>query len=266
MRINNKTRLLFIVSYSLLAACETTNTKGTLASLNDVKFEVKEEKVDSSLEKAMESYQKFLDETPETEMTPEALRRLADLKIQKEYNNNDVDAELQQADAKSAAALSGQPASGNAATGVQNDGVTPVANSAAQATDINAPDTSFVPLTVEKDKQSIATQGGPIADLSESEKAFSERAGKKIDLGTSKQEKIVPPGKDAKDSEDLQAAGAREAIELYKGLLKKYPLFERNDQVLYQLSRAYEETGQIDIAMQTLEQLITKTTLQCRIL
>ena len=258
MRINNKTRLLFIVSYSLLAACETTNTKGTLASLNDVKFEVKEEKVDSSLEKAMESYQKFLDETPETEMTPEALRRLADLKIQKEYNNSDVDAELQQADAKSAAALSGQPASGKAAPGVQNDGVTPVANSAAQATDINAPDTSFVPLAVEKDKQSIATQGGPIADLSESEKAFSERAGKKIDLGTSKQEKIVPPGKDAKDSEDLQAAGAKEAIELYKGLLKKYPLFERNDQVLYQLSRAYEETGQIDIAMQTLEQLITK--------
>jgi len=47
-----------------------------------------------------------------------------------------------------------------------------------------------------------------------------------------------------------------EAIELYKGLLKKYPLFERNDQVLYQLSRAYEETGQIDIAMKTLEQLI----------
>ncbi|MCF6357342.1 MAG: tetratricopeptide repeat protein, partial [Draconibacterium sp.] len=39
-------------------------------------------------------------------------------------------------------------------------------------------------------------------------------------------------------------------------LLKKYPLFERNDQVLYQLSRAYEEVGQIDIAMKTLEHLI----------
>ena len=58
------------------------------------------------------------------------------------------------------------------------------------------------------------------------------------------------------DADDLQAAGAKEAIELYKGLLKKYPLFERNDQVLYQLSRAYEETGQIDIAMDTLDQLI----------
>lgn len=35
----------------------------------------------------MESYQKFLEETPETAMTPEALRRLADLKIEKEYSS-----------------------------------------------------------------------------------------------------------------------------------------------------------------------------------
>jgi cellulose synthase operon protein C len=253
MRINNKTRLLLILSYSLLAACETINTKGTLASLNDVKFEVKEEKVDSSLEKAMESYQKFLDETPETEMTPEALRRLADLKIQKEYDNADLEKERLQEDEKSSAVLAGQ-----VVPEAKTDAVMPVANSAAQATDIKAPDTSFVPLAAEKDKQSIAAPGGPIADLSESEKAFSERAGKKIDLGNGKKEKIVPPGKDEKDVDDLQAAGAKEAIELYKGLLKKYPLFERNDQVLYQLSRAYEETGQVDIAMQTLDQLITR--------
>jgi hypothetical protein len=211
MRINNTTRLILIISYSFLTACETTNTKGTLASLNDVKFEVKEEKVDSSLEKAMQSYQKFLDETPETEMTPEALRRLADLKIQKEYINVDADADMQQAEAVPAAAIAGQ-----AAPEIQNENLTPVANSAAQATDINAPDTSFVPLAADKNKQSIAIQGGPIANLSESEKAFSERAGKKIDLGTSKKEVIVPPGKDAKDSDDLQAAGAKEAIELYK--------------------------------------------------
>ena len=47
-----------------------------------------------------------------------------------------------------------------------------------------------------------------------------------------------------------------EAIELYKNLLVKYPYYERNDQVLYQLSRAYEETGQIEKAMNILNQLV----------
>jgi tetratricopeptide (TPR) repeat protein len=254
MRINKSTQLVLIATYLFLAACGTTNTKGTLASLNDVKFEVKEEKVDSSLEKAMESYQKFLDETPETEMTPEALRRLADLKIQKEYINADADTAVQDAEETTAAGSAAK-----AAPEAQTDAMAPVADSASQATDMQTPVTKFVPLATDKNKQNVATTDGPIADLSESEKAFSERAGKKIELGSTKNEKIVPPGQEGgKESEDLQAAGAKEAIELYIGLLKKYPLFERNDQVLYQLSRAYEETGQVDIAMQTLDQLITK--------
>ena len=35
-----------------------------------------------------------------------------------------------------------------------------------------------------------------------------------------------------------------EAIKLYTSLLKAYPDYPRNDQVLYQLARAYETTGQ----------------------
>ena len=42
---------------------------------------------------------------------------------------------------------------------------------------------------------------------------------------------------------DLQGA---EAIRLYTTLLKAYPDYPRNDQVLYQLARAYETTGQPD--------------------
>ncbi len=94
MRLNNYITAVVLLMFLLLSSCATTNTEGTLASLKDVKFEVKEEKVDGSLEKAMESYEKFLKETPETEMTPEALRRLADLKIQKEYESNDKTQEL----------------------------------------------------------------------------------------------------------------------------------------------------------------------------
>ena len=37
------------------------------------------------LEQAMQGYRRFLDETPETELTPEAMRRLADLQIEKQF-------------------------------------------------------------------------------------------------------------------------------------------------------------------------------------
>jgi len=258
MRIDNiklfnmKLLMLFAVT-CLLMSCATSSSKGTLASLNDIKFEVKEEKIDDSLEKAMASYEKFLNETPETEMTPEALRRLADLKIQKEYEAEDealVQQEAQQVLLQNKISVSAD---------AKTDSLKPVADSASQATDIQVPETGFIPVATRQKKESIATKDGPIADISEGEKEFSERAGKKIDLGRSKKKKIdIPGNKSEKDADDLQAAGAQEAIELYKGLLKKYPLFERNDQVLYQLSRAYEETGQVDIAMQTLEQLIAK--------
>jgi tetratricopeptide (TPR) repeat protein len=244
----------------LLASCASTNTKGTLASLNDVKFEVKEEKVDSSLEKAMASYQKFLDETPESEMTPEAIRRLADLKVQKDYIEVDLADEAQSVQlANTISEQNKSTETGGAAE--NNEGVTAVSNSESQATEINSPDTKFVPVASKEADDSTKNSDSPIADISENEKAFSERAGKKVELGQSGKNKIVLPGKGDtgnKDSVELQEAGAKEAIELYKGLLEKYPLFERNDQVLYQLSRAYEEIGQIEIAMTTLDHLISK--------
>lgn len=41
-------------------------------------------------------------------------------------------------------------------------------------------------------------------------------------------------------------------------MLIKFPLYEHKDQVLYQLSRAHEEVGQIEQAMKVMNQLITK--------
>lgn len=252
MQLKYITLPVLITACLMQVSCVTTNTKGTLASLNDIKFVVKHEKVDDSLEKAMVSYQKFLEETPETGMTPEALRRLADLKIQKEYSAEDINQaqKVVEVSSEEDAANEEPPAS-------QAGAALPVKDSASQATDMKTPDTSFKPVVADNDQDSINGKGSPIADLSESEKAFSERAGKQIDLADNNS-RTVPPGVSAKDAGELQAAGAQEAIELYKGLLKKYPMFERNDQVLYQLSRAYEEIGQVDIAMQTLDQLITR--------
>ena len=78
---------LMVAGISLtVSGCATYNKEGTLGSLQDVDIEIKEEVIVGSLEKALESYQRYLEETPETAMTPEAIRRLADLKIEKEYS------------------------------------------------------------------------------------------------------------------------------------------------------------------------------------
>jgi tetratricopeptide (TPR) repeat protein len=54
---------------------------------------------------------------------------------------------------------------------------------------------------------------------------------------------------------DMQGA---EAIRLYGTLLKAYPNYPRNDQVLYQLARAYETTGQSDQALATLDSIVAR--------
>lgn len=50
----------------------------------------------------------------------------------------------------------------------------------------------------------------------------------------------------------------KEAIKLYESLLAAYPGYERNDTVLYQLSRAYEAEAQPDKALAALDQLVAK--------
>ena len=68
-----------------LASCATTAERQTLAGLHDVEADVEDITVEDSLERAMDSYRRFLEETPEGVMTPEALRRLADLQIENAY-------------------------------------------------------------------------------------------------------------------------------------------------------------------------------------
>ena len=40
--------------------------------------------------------------------------------------------------------------------------------------------------------------------------------------------------------------------------LETYPNYERNDQVLYQMSRAYDEIGQPDEAMKVMDRLVAE--------
>jgi cellulose synthase operon protein C len=60
-------------------------TGGTLAELRKVRPDVQEVKVEQGLDQAMQHYRRFLEETPETPMTPEAMRRLADLQLEKQF-------------------------------------------------------------------------------------------------------------------------------------------------------------------------------------
>src|SRR5512143_4126833 len=78
-------RLLIMALLTMLVSCASVSDKGSIGQLKDVRIELTDAKIEGGMEKAMQSYQKFLEQTPESAMTPEALRRLADLKIQKEY-------------------------------------------------------------------------------------------------------------------------------------------------------------------------------------
>src|ERR1700746_1849286 len=60
-------------------------TAGTLAELRNVRPDVQEGKVERGLDQAMQQYRRFLEEAPETAMTPEAMRRLADLQLEKQF-------------------------------------------------------------------------------------------------------------------------------------------------------------------------------------
>jgi tetratricopeptide (TPR) repeat protein len=77
-----------VVVSAFLSGCAAHHkppTQGTLADLNKVAPDVKDAETKQSVDQAMEQYRKFLDESPETPMTPEAIRRLADLELEKQY-------------------------------------------------------------------------------------------------------------------------------------------------------------------------------------
>ncbi len=69
---------------------------------------------------------------------------------------------------------------------------------------------------------------------------------------------------DASDDELLTAdgepipVGPKEAIATYQEILEKYPDYERNDRVLYQMSRAYDEIGEPDEAMQVMNRFVSE--------
>lgn len=58
--------------------------------------------------------------------------------------------------------------------------------------------------------------------------------------------------------DSLNHAGYDGAVALFHQLLESYPDYRRNDNVLYQLARAYEIDGKTDEALSTLNELVTR--------
>ncbi len=72
-------------------SCALGSGGDTLAHLRDRDPDLEDARVEHGLAQAIEGYQQFLDEAPTSRLTPEAMRRLADLKLESRYGTLAVD-------------------------------------------------------------------------------------------------------------------------------------------------------------------------------
>ncbi len=192
-----------------LAACTSAvREEGTLAELENVQADLSEVYLEDSLERAAQSYRRYLAETSENARTPEAMRRLADLQIEQAY-------------------------------GVIGSG---------DMVEMKAPEAARQSETIAVRRETSAPR-----QPDESDVEFEERA-----LG--REQFLAQPT----DYEDVLTnadgspipTGPQEAIKTYRQILEQYPDYERNDRVLYQMSRAYDEIGEPDEAMEVMNRLV----------
>jgi tetratricopeptide (TPR) repeat protein len=194
-----------------------TTTQGTLADLHKVAPDVKDAETKQSVDQAMEHYRKFLDESPETPMTPEAIRRLADLQLEKQYGIHAGEGKPRPMPAPESAKI-------------------PTTPKLAASTPARTPN------------KAAAGAGRGESDLEFEKRTTAEsRIPASVDTGASSPEVV---------GADAPPKGPLEAIALYKKLLAEYPSYKDSDQVLYQMARAYDELGRTDEAMETMERVI----------
>ena len=79
-----------VLALAFMAGCAARpnklgGTAGTLAELRNVRPDVQDVKIEQGLDQAMLQYRRFLEDAPVNAMTPEAMRRLADLQLEKQF-------------------------------------------------------------------------------------------------------------------------------------------------------------------------------------
>jgi hypothetical protein len=208
-----------VCSLVLLAGCASgPRVAGTLAELDRMPADVEEVYLADSLERAAQSYRNYLNETPKGELTPEAMRRLADLQLEREY-------------------------------GVIAPPPPPARESAA----MEAHETMSIASAFEP------TLGGAKATKpvgGESDADFEQRAS---DMSAELLSRDDEPALAPDGVAEAVPLGPLEALRTYQKILDTYPNYERNDQVLYQMSRAYDELGRTEEAMEVMARLVTRT-------
>jgi tetratricopeptide (TPR) repeat protein len=227
---------LAIALTAVVVSCAGNPDKQTLAKLHGVPADVAEVAVDDSLDRALDSYRRYLQDTPNSVMTPEAMRRLADLKLEQQFGLlGDGKIIEMAAPQESASADASAPRELGPRTASQPGGPFPAPVSAvADGSGSDQPTTSG------------------LAGLAESDEAFEARTTAQFEFAATEPQALSLPG----NAPDPALAGPLEAIEIYKQILTQYPYYERRDQVLYQLARAYDEIGQPDEAMRVMEQVV----------
>jgi TolA-binding protein len=229
----------------IVACAHHLDRSGTLATLHQVQPDTEEAPVEKGLDRAVQSYRDFLDQAPDSTLAPEAMRRLADLKIEKEFGIQGDGKLAEPPESQSGPAKSVAPGTG--AVSAEAVG-SPARDQAA---------TLHAPVVMKIDAHAATTAGASGTGTSAiSEHDLEQRAASQpgIAAASSAAPLALPGGLDA----DPTHAGPREAIELYDELLAKYPQYQFRDQVLYQKARAYEELGQPEEAMKVMEQLVSE--------
>jgi len=229
----------------LVGACaHHVDQAGTLASLHQVRPDTKEVPVDQGLDRAVQSYRDFLKEAPDSKLAPEAMRRLADLKIEKEFGIQgdsklvELPPEQVSPRAKSAGAGAAQ------AVPVNTAGRNPAAT-------LRAPTVTKIDArgATRQQPQAVGSGSAVVSESDLEQRATSEAGLPPVGVS-------APPALPGGMEADAARAGPLEAINLYDELLAKYPQYAYRDQVLYQKARAYDELGQTEQAMKVMEQLV----------
>lgn len=234
---------------AVLAACaHPAGERGTLASLHKVQPDTREVPVDQGLDRAVQSYRDFLQQAPDSKQAPEAMRRLADLNIEKQFGIHG-DGKLVELPASESATPPTAAAVVPGAAAIQPAGSV----KGSQAAQLRMP-------TVTKIDAPAAARSRPrtadAASSAPSERELEQRAAAQqmIPPATGVAPLSLPGGEDA----ERERAGPLEAIKLYDELLAKYPHYAFRDQVLYQKARAYDELGQTEPALKVMEQLASE--------
>jgi outer membrane protein assembly factor BamD (BamD/ComL family) len=252
--MSHRLRRLSLPCLVALASCASHNsdTTGSIGELRRSSPDLTDVKIDGSTDLAIHSYREFLDRTPEGGMTPEALRRLADLKIQKEYGTLEgVKRNQEKAARREASGAAADAAAAPAA-------LTPVAVATAAAASPKAAALAPPPVVRKAAAARPAAAKGKAppamarAIAKESSRDFEARA-----MQADAIQAASPAAVGSPDGTPVELQGeAGEAIALYQKLLARHPHYERNDQVLYQLSRAYDELGMTDQAMGVMNRIV----------